>query len=137
MPLTCLNEFGQTPLDVAKESSDSIFRSLRIKPEALTAKSDCFGFFPEVLQFLLLHTNPSHKSLRELAKECILFRLKEYNNEKLNQLILPKHLKCYLGGKSFIEWIKQRELGGQTKTDQTRFEAVGQEQARSNKCNFI
>ena len=27
----------------------------------------------------------------------------------MDQLPLPSHLKCYVGGTSYIEWVKQRD----------------------------
>ena len=107
--LTCLNKFGQTPLDVAKESSESLLSSLKIETKSLTAKTPHMQTLPEVLQFLLLHDSISNRSLRELAREKITICLMPYRNEKLDKLPLPSRLKCYVGGTPYVEWIKHRE----------------------------
>ena len=64
-----------------------------------------------MLQFLLLEDNRSHLSLRVLAREEIRLCVSPYEDEKIDQLPLPTHLKCYVGGTSYIEWAKQRETG--------------------------
>ncbi|KAI6645753.1 A Designed Ankyrin Repeat Protein [Oopsacas minuta] len=107
--LTCLNKFGQTPLDVAKESSTSLLKSLSYRKNPPSANCDYISQLPEVLQFLLLHENLCDRSLRSLAREKINLYLYPYSHEKLNELPLPNHMKCYIGGLSFIQWMKKRE----------------------------
>ena len=74
----------------------------------MSARCSYFTELPQVFQFLLLN-QITMRSLRELARDKIGVYLLPYTNEKLDQLPLPSHIKCYVGGSSFIEWMKQQK----------------------------
>ena len=108
---TCIHPTSalETPLDVAKESSFSIYEECSIQPDVLTPKDENFYLFPPVLQFLTLEENRSNFTLRSLAKQTIYDCMVPYENEKVDQLPLPSRLKCYVGGITYTQWMKQRE----------------------------
>ena len=111
--------YGQTPLDVAKESSFSIYERCGIQPNVLTPKDAKFSLFPPVLRFLMLEENKANFTLRYLAKLAISDYISPYENEKIDRLPLPNRLKCYVGGIKYIQWIKQREIPKQCQVPAT------------------
>ncbi|KAI6646447.1 Engineered Protein [Oopsacas minuta] len=130
VPITCLNLYGQTPLDVAKESCFSVYQRYNLKLDQLTPKHHNFSSFSPVLQFLILEENRSNLSLRQLAKQQVYDCLRPYENEKVDQLPIPSRLKCYVGGIVFIEWLKHRE---EVNTKKTRVKV----RAETKKCSIL